>query len=325
MDTEKVENEDRAVGIFPGMAMQDYLDMPAVSASLLKTIITRCPKAAWYESWMNTEREHDTSKAMDAGTIAHGILLEGSEAGIEVIDPNDHPAEKTGAIPSGWTNKSIKAARDAAREAGKIPILLDDYGTIKDMVGMAREFIESLRTTEPAIWTAFQPEGGESEVTMVWNDGETPCRIRPDRIAADRKLIVDYKTGGTSAEPGLWGRTQMVRMGYYTSAAFYLRGVKALCDVVPAYVWLVQEQEAPFLCSLVGLDPHAAELGARKIEYALSLWRQCITSGQWPAYPTRVCYPEIPTWEDAAFDEQEMNAIEYDPAVLFGNPTGEKE
>jgi len=309
-----IDLKEPAPGIISALPMEAYLALPAVSASLLKTIITRCPKAAWYESWMNIERERDTSKAMDAGTIAHGILLEGSEDGIEVIDPNDHPAERTGAIPKGWTNKSIKDARDLAREQGKIPILLDDYGTIKDMVSMAWEFIESLKATEPAIWQAFQPEGGESEVTMIWQDGPTKCRIRPDRITADRKLIVDYKTGGTSAEPDLWGRTQMIRMGYYTSAAFYLRGVKALCGEVPAYIWLVQEQEAPFLCSLVGLDPHAADLGARKIEHGLALWRQCMDTGRWPAYPTRVCYPEIPPWEDAAWQEREEQALgnEYD-------------
>lgn len=313
-------------GIISGLPMAEYLAMEAVSASLLKTIITRCQKAAWYESWMNPESASETSAAMDAGTIAHGILLEGSEAGIEVIDPNDHPAEKTGAIPVGWTNKSIKAARDAARQAGKIPVLLDDYGDIKDMVSMAWEFIGSLRGTEPAIWQAFQPEGGESEVTAIWEDGGTLCRIRPDRISTDRKLIVDYKTGGTSAEPDLWGRTQMIKMGYYTSAAFYLRGVKALCGVVPAYVWLVQEQDPPFLCSLVGLDPHGAALGARKIEAGLNAWRACMASGKWPAYPARVCYPEIPAWEDAAWDAREEQDVgkEYDIAKIWEKPTGDE-
>ena len=308
-------------GIYQGVKMETYLALPAVSASLLKQIITRCPKAAWHESWMNTEQEkEDPNKAVDAGTIAHGILLEGSEAGVEVIDPSDYQADKTGAIPTGWTNKAIKEARDHARAMGKIPILLDSMLEIRDMVSAARAFIESLRATEPAIWMAFQPGGGESEVTMIWEDGGTLCRIRPDRMALDRKLICDYKTGGTTAEPNTWGRTQMVRMGYYTSAAFYQRGTKALCNVTPDYVWLVQEQDRPFLCSLVGLDPHAADLGARKIEHGLALWRQCMASNLWQAYPNRVCYPEIPQWEEAAFQEQEIQAVgnEYDISKLWG-------
>jgi len=310
-------------GIYLSLPMADYLSMEAVSASLLNTAITRCPKAAWFDSWMNAEREpEDPNKAMDAGTIAHKILLEGSEDGIEVIDPNDHPAEKTGAIPIGWTNKSIKAARDYAREQGKIPILLDSILEIRDMVAAARKFLESLRDTEPAIWAAFQPGGGDSELTMVWDDEPILCRIRPDRISTDRTLIVDYKTGGTSAEPDTWGRRQMINMGYYTSAAFYQRGVQALTGVTTDYVWLVQEQKAPFLCSLVGLSPQAEELGAAKVEAALMLWEGCANTGQWPAYPTRVCYPELPAWEEAQWREKEEEQLgeEYDVSKLWEKP-----
>ncbi len=106
----------------------------------------------------------------------------------------------------------------------------------------------------------------------------------------------------------------MIKMGYYTSAAFYQRGIKALCGEAPAYVWLVQEQDPPFLCSLVGLDPHGADLGARKIESGLAIWRACELAGQWPAYPTRVCYPEIPQWEDSAWQKREEQELgkEYD-------------
>ena len=258
--------------IYTDLPMAEYLDAPAVSASIIKAIITRCPRAAWYESWLNPNRKRETSKEMDAGTIAHGILLEGSEADVQVIDPSDHPNAKGGGVATGWTNNSVRAARDAAIAAGKIPVLVDGMQEIRAMVAAAKSFIESLRLSEPAIWRAFQPGGGQSELTIIWDDAGTRCRIRPDRIATDHKLIVDYKTGGTSAEPDLWGRTQMVRMGYYTSAAFYRRGIESAFGETPDYVWLVQEQAAPYLCSLVGLDPHAAELGARKIEHGLSLW-----------------------------------------------------
>src|ERR1700693_4471465 len=95
--------------------MQEYLDLPAVSASLVCDILDKCPRAAWWNSYLNPDRVRETSALMDAGTVAHAILLEGSEACCTVIDPNNHPAEKTGAIPEGWTNKSIRAARDIVR------------------------------------------------------------------------------------------------------------------------------------------------------------------------------------------------------------------
>ena len=296
-------------GVYRGLAMADYLAMPAVSASILKTIIAECPQKARHESWLNPDLKiSDATKASDTGSVAHGILLEGSEAGVEVIDPEDHPADKTGNIPTGWTNKSIKAARDAAIEDGKIPILVADMETIRAMVSEARRYLdEEVRPLEPAIWAAFQPDGGESETTIVWDEDGTLCRIRPDRLSADRKLVIDYKTTKTSAEPDRWGRTQMVGMGYYTSAAFYSRGIHATFGHEPAYCYLVQEQDAPFLCSLVGVDPHGLELGAAKIAYGLALWQACAKSGRWPGYPGRVCYPEIPQWEDARWMEREAS------------------
>lgn len=298
-------------GIHSSISMQDYLALPALSASVVQTLLNRCPRAAWFKSWLNPAPVQESTKAMNAGTIAHSILLEGSMAGVEVIDPALYPTKTTGNIPDGWTNKDIRAARDAAIAAGKIPVLAPDMESINALVAEARAFIESLKR-EPmtelahAVYAAFQPSGGESELTMIWQDGPTLCRMRPDRISTDRKLIVDYKTGGVSAEPDQWGRTQMIRMGYYVSAAFYRRGIEALFNVSPEYVFLVQEQDSPFLCSLVGVDPHGFDLGTRQIEAGIARWADCVARDDWPAYPTRVCYPEIPAWEDARWEERDQ-------------------
>ena len=286
--------------------MAEYLSMPAVSASLLTAIARECPRAAWWQSWLNPQPPADDSTdATDAGTIAHGILLEGSEQGISLGDFPD------------WRTKDAKAWRESIRALGNIPILAHKMPPIRAMVAEARRYLdEDVQPVEPAVWAAFQPGGGESETTIVWQDGETLCRIRPDRLSADRKLIVDYKTGGTTAEPDTWGRTQMVRMGYYMSAAFYARGIEATFGVQPDYVFLVQEQEPPYLCSLVGTDPHAFELGAAKINFALDLWQRCVKTGKWSGYPGRVVYPELPAWEQANWEERQ-SVDEYE-GKMFG-------
>lgn len=300
--------------VIKGMPMEQYLALPAVSASTVKAIVNDCPKAAWHESWLNTERERDTSAEMDVGTIAHSILLEGDESGIVVIDPEDHPAEKTGAIPTGWTNKSIRDARDIARDAGKIPVLLDQYLNIKDMVSSARTFIESLKESEPAIWALFQPNGGDSELTVTWADLNTgtPCRMRADRIAADRKAIVDIKTTTKSANPDQWEVD-------HVSAAFYRQGASAAFGTDIGYFFLVCEQNPPYLCSIVGTDPHAFALGDDKVSAGLGIWNSCAKNNYFPAYPNRVCYPEIKPWVDARWEERQsgiMGLDHYD--VLFG-------
>lgn len=307
-------------GVYPGVRMIDYLTAPAVSASIIRDAATLCPRAAWYNSHLNPKRIVEVSdRAQSTGTIAHSILLEGNSDCVRVIDPAQYPAEKTGAIPDGWTNKAIRQARDEAIIAGKIPVLVSQMAEIEAMVGQAREFIESLKRSEPAIYAAFQPDGGDSELTILWDDAGTLCRIRTDRISTDRRVVVDYKTGGTTAEPGTWGRTQMVRMGYYVNAAFYRRGIKATFGEDPIYVYLVQEQEAPYLCSLVGIDPAGIDAGDRTVARGLRTWKECERKGEWPAYPTRVCYADFPAFELARVEEAEMgHGIPYDPAKLWG-------
>lgn len=287
------------------MTIEEYLALEAVSASDIVTLLQRCPRAACYESWLNPERpEEKSTRNQDIGSLAHALLMEGDNSTMEIIDPGDYPS-KEGVVPVGWTNNAIREARDAAYAEGKIPILLGQVNAVRDMVEEARFFIEDLRESEPFIWAAFEKGGGDSEVTITWQDGLTPCKIRPDRISDDKAVVIHYKTGGSSAEPNSWGKGQFVRMGCYVTAAFYARGIRAVHGTDAKQIFLVQENEPPYLCSLVGLDPAAEDLGNRKVEAGLKLWAECDAKNDWPGYPERVCYPEIPAWEQAEWEGRE--------------------
>lgn len=289
------------------MSMAEYLALPAVSRSVLFAMLDDgCPLAAWFASWLNPNRVREDSALADAGSIAHEILLEGSFECCEVINREHHPAEKTGAIPTGWTNKSIRAARDAAREAGKIPILDDAFEEIRTMVVAAQTFIESLKETEPAIWRAFQPDGGDSELTFTWDDGPTPCRIRPDRISTDRTLMVDAKFYSGNGGPREWIRKQLFASGYDISAAFSSRGIEAICGVRPTYIFLVVPTKPPHLPYLVGLDPMAFDLAAQRVSVGLQEWQQCFKRGYWPSYPRTVHYAEPPAYLQAQVEAAQM-------------------
>ena len=39
------------MNIIPNMPMEQYLALPAVSASLVRHMVDECPKAAWFDSW----------------------------------------------------------------------------------------------------------------------------------------------------------------------------------------------------------------------------------------------------------------------------------
>lgn len=310
-------------GIYPGLKMAQYLALPAVNAGLLQDVSDRCPYAGWFQSWLNPKRPiDDGTAAQNAGTIAHGILLEGHRDRVQIFHCEEYPNLKGGGHADGWSNKMIREARDLALAEGKIPVLAEEMGRIEAMVDAARAYIDSLRTTEPAIWRLFQPGGGESELTVVWQDRDVLCRIRPDRLATDRALVVDVKTTKTSAEPDTWGRTQMMKMGFWMDAAFYRRGLAAHFGEEPDYVYLVMEQDPPHLCSLVGLEPAAYDLGSRKIAYGLARWSECVRAGVWPAYPPHVHYPEMPPWERERAEGATLG-IPYDVAKLWTKPARE--
>jgi hypothetical protein len=255
------------------------------------------------------------------GSAAHSLLLESSAAPIVVIDPAQHRSKPTkanpeGNIPKGWSNDAIKEARDAARADGKHPLLPEDFADISEMVKVAAAYIESLRHSEPAIWNAFQPDGGQRETTMVWDEGGILCKLRTDLISNDYTIVVDYKTTAGSVEPDNFARSALVGQGYAFGAAWYQRGIKALAGEDAAFVHLAQEVERPFLCSLIGMDPSWCAYGAGKVAAALRMWQQCLRTGEWPGYPARVTYPELPAWESARF-EAKLIGIPYELGALF--------
>lgn len=298
--------------VMTGLPMENYLALPAVGASTLKRIVEECPMAAWYESHLNPGRPADDSDASDLGTIAHSILLEGGPGKVCVIDPNDYPA-KFGNVPDGWTNQAIRAARDEARSHGLIPILPWDMHAANAIVASARAFIESLKDTEPAIWSLFQPGGGDSELTVTWNDAGTPCKMRPDRISTDRTLIVDLKTSALSVNPNDWKADIF-------GPALYRRGAQHEFLTTPDYIFLCVSSKPPYLCSLIGTDAHAFEVGAAQVYLALDVWSRCVAANHWPAYPNRVCWPELKPWVEAGFEEVRAG-YEYSYETMFG---GEK-
>lgn len=292
-------------GIYPSSAvsMEEYLATPAVSASIIKAAVERCPNAAFYQSWLNPNRPRPNSDATDAsdlGEICHGIILEGSTSRIVALDPSDYPNEKGGGFASGFTNKAIRAARDTARAEGKIPILASNMKEVTTIVDAVSRYIASLSGSRDElaqkISEAFKPSAGESETTILWNEGQTLCRIRPDRLSVDLRLVVDLKFTGVTAEPNTWSRRQMSQMGYATSAAFYRRGLRATYGREFDYVFLVVENTAPYLCSLVGVDPGWLALGNGNVQEGLAAWASCRSVNFFPGYPQAVVYPEVPPY-----------------------------
>src|SRR3990167_8746069 len=288
-------------GIYPKMSMADYLAIHAFSSSMAHRILTQSPLHACVDSPWNPAREDDSNKASDIGTVAHDVLLEGGTDIIERIDPNDYPAEKTGAIPAGWTNKAIRAARDAARASGKIPLFPADVDAVTAMVESAKAF---LATSELA--GVF--DTGAPEQTIVLQDGATLCKARPDWLNAD--VCLHLKTTARSVNPAAFER-MAINMGYDVSLAFYARGIER-----DRHLILAIEQEPPYACKLFGLSSAQADISARKVERAINTWAACVKAGKFPAYDGSVHWIEPTSWQmEQALQNGDIDGLGYDPDI----------
>lgn len=274
--------------LYPTMPAAEYhadpAPAPSLSNSLTKILLSRSAKAAWLaHPRLNPHYVESTEDKFDLGTTAHAALLEGDLSSIAVVRADD------------WRKKEAKEARDAARAAGKIPLLERQYD---DVCGMANAALDFIKTSEIAQYW----EDAESEQTIVWQEGTTWLRCRTDKLSSDRKIVFDYKTTGCVA-PAVFSR-QMVSLDYHIQDAFYRRGVRALGGDDPKFVFLAQETEAPYECALFACDPMLQSIADSLVQKAIDTWTNCLATNEWPGYGGRVHWASAPAWLAASFDSQ---------------------
>lgn len=282
-----------------------YFDMPAdqyhadpcpgssLSASVAKVLLEKTPAHAkdMHPRLTPPDEENDPTAAMDTGSAAHALMLHDA-ASFAVIDAAD------------WRTKAAQAARDEARAAGKIPMLIDRFETVAKMVAAGRDQLGQ----HPEARQAFAASEGASEVTMVWQDGpaDAPiwCRARIDWLPNAGPVVYDYKTTG-SAAPRDWER-QMVNLGHDVQAGFYCRGLRKLgWHAAPRMRFVVQETARPYALSVHQIDPHWMAMAERKADRAIQIWAHCLHSGRWPGYAGAVYHHEAPPYAERAWEDAE--------------------
>jgi hypothetical protein len=291
-------------GAYRSISFEDYLadnmtPEPSLSRSTIIDLLD-CPARAFANnSRLNppTEEDEEPDEAkFDVGTAAHSLLLEGIDKAF-VVDPAYHPGAK-GAIPKGWTTNEMKEIRDSIRSAGKIPLLPKQYKKVVAMVDAATKAI--IGCSELGI-TDLQSDG-DSELSYIWEEDGIWLRTRPDWISKDRKTILDFKTTGKKANPAYLGK-HISDMGYEVQEALYRRGVQAIDKKDPAFIFVFQEDEPPYLCSFVDLDMFFKEMGEQKVTRGIKLWRECLSTGIWSGYPNNVYTVEPPVWAQTKWED----------------------
>lgn len=276
-----------APGIYAGIPEAEYhadvCPEPSLSSSIIKLLVTQSARHAWTaHPRLNPQHVSEESERFDIGKAAHALLLE-DEDRMVVVDAKD------------WRTKAAQEARDAARAAGKFPVLPHQNQAIREMAQEAARTLVLIPELDGVLAEA------KPEQTLIWREGETWCRARPDWMVST--LLIDYKTTD-NASPDVWSRNKLVEMGYDIQAAWYLRGLKALTGDDADFVFLVQEIEPPYECSAVGVSQAMLELGRRKVDVGLALWERCMRTQQWPGYPRAICWADPQAWHETRFEER---------------------
>lgn len=264
------------------MPLADYLADPApapsLSTGIAHALLTKSPKHAWMQHpKLNPHHEREESSRLDFGSIAHALLLEDDPSRVVIVDAED------------WRTKAARDERDAAREAGKLPILASALGTVHGMVARAREAIASSEIADD--W-----RDGVAEQTMIWEHEGIWVRSRPDKMTKDGKLVFDFKTLAGSAHPSAVVRA-ILQHGYDIQQGIARLGVESLLgQCSPVFIFICQEINPPYAVSLVSLDGQWAAFADEKLKMAMSIWKRCLRLDDWPAYPSRVCYVAPPAY-----------------------------
>ena len=284
----------------------DPCPVPSLSSSILKIILAETPQHVWVNHpKLNPNFEAEEEDKFDLGKAAHSLML-GDPIKFAVLDFDD------------WRTKAAKEAKDAARAAGKLPMLTKNWERVNTMVAAGRAQLANHADASDAF------TDGKPEQTLVWQEGETWCRARLDWLADDRtRPFDDFKSTG-SANPEAFQRIAY-SLGSDIQAAFYRRGIRAVLGVKdPIFRFIVQEVEEPFALTAIELNEEAMDLADYQVDAGLARWRWCMERNEWPGYPARTCIIGPPKWrESQILDREEAEAgiarkmgVEPGPALL---------
>ena len=257
----------------------------SLSSSIAKILIEQSPAHAYLaHPRLNPNFRREGDSRFDLGSAAHAMLLERDASKIVRVQADD------------WRTKAAKEARDAAQANGQHAVLERQYADIVAMCSAAQDYLLDTELGDILVT-------GTPEQTVLWQDGKMWCRARPDMLSSDKRVCLDYKSSA-SAAPDFIAK-QIGRMGYDLQAEFYTRGISTAIGVEPTFVFLFQEIEPPYACSLISLSNAYRAVGLAKAQRALRLWERSMTTNNWAGYSSKILYAEPKPWDLAQAEEME--------------------
>ena len=297
-------------GIHFGVTEADYhadtlLPVPTLSSTLARLVLARSPLHAWTaHPRLNPAWEPTEKKTFDIGRAAHrAVLGRGS-------DYAAYPAEYLASNGAAST-KEAKDWAEEQRAEGRTPLKFDEIDQICAMA-------VSVNRQLAAMGIKLDPTRSEvvalAEIDGIW------CRAMIDNAPTDPRLPLYDLKSTTDASPESLAKT-IASYGYDLQAAHYLAVWKAATGEDRRFRIIFVEKEAPYGVQVAELYrkpgdeadwfDHADALArdARRI------WGECLRSGNWPCYPSRVAVIGAPGWHLTKMEDRSGRAAIGKPAA----------
>lgn len=258
-----------------------YHKLPGFSASLAKILIARSAAHAkdardrQIEDEADEDVDDDKRKRLERGSVLHHMVL-GKGKRIAVVPFAD------------YRSKDAKAARDAARASGMIPVKEAEYEILS---GVARAI-------GARIAAAGHVLDGASEVAIEWweqtQHGEAQCRAMLDHFITwglDPRdetgpvgaIVYDLKIVDDAAHERCERTAE--NLGYAIQAAAYRRALTALHPRLGGRIefrFLFCESRRPYELWDPEPDGMFEALGEQRWLRAVRAWGAGLATGQWP-------------------------------------------
>lgn len=254
----------------------------------------RCPSR-----WLAGYRSEDTDST-DWGSLIDSMLFDDAIDFEKkyAITPRTYPAPKThakvksGEIKEGdpldWNGNATYCYEWKERQAGKQFIKEDDYNLAKKA--------RSLMLEDTGISEILNNAEIQVLVTGDYHDKETGLTIPVKGLidivpklanTATGKMLIDLKTC-TSAASHAWDKS-VFTYGYHIQGAIYLDLYTAATgEDRNTFGHIIQESFEPFHVEKRILSQEFIELGRMQYLTALKQYCQCLKTGDWPGYPSRM-------------------------------------
>jgi len=266
-----------------------HADRGSLSSTGLKVLLAQTP-AHFKSNWTRGEDVGKEKDHLRYGSLAHLALLEPEKFRSSfVLEPVFEGFTKDGKLSTQSKEaKDKKKTWYASLPQGSLVVTAEDYAAITGS-------ISSILAHEKASKVI---QGAKTEISGFFRHPATgiKCRIRPDILHIDKRVLVDFKTTRCAAR-GFFAK-QIFDMMYHVSLAFYCLGIEQITGQRPNITAILAvEKEPPYACALYTMQQSTLDTAMAWVEHGMATLKTCLETNTWPSYQAGVAEDiDIPTY-----------------------------